>query len=107
MQIDDRLVVQVFSNEDEAFIELDDLSDDLQQQIILSVWVALTQEVVNRRSHKQQFLVFDEPFDLSDKDQNDKLRMVFPKLKYSQNQIWIVARNFPEEMSDEYTISCE
>ena len=107
VQIDDRLVVQVFSNEDEAFIELDDLSDDLQQQIMLSVWVALTQEMLNRRSHKHQFIVFDEPFARSDKDQNDTLRMVLPKLKDSQNQIWIVARNFPEEMSDEYTISCE
>ena len=107
LQIDDRLVVQVFSNDDEAYIELDDLSDDLQQQIMLSVWIALTQEMINSRSHNQQFIVLDEPFALSAKNQNDKLSIAFSKLKYSQNQIWIIARNFPEEMSEEYTISCE
>uniref|UniRef100_UPI0018DC1720 AAA family ATPase n=1 Tax=sulfur-oxidizing endosymbiont of Gigantopelta aegis TaxID=2794934 RepID=UPI0018DC1720 len=72
LQIDDDLTVRVFSNEKHDFMELDEISSGTQRQIMLAVRLALSQEMVSRKVHSQQFLILDEPFAFFDEERTER-----------------------------------
>jgi len=107
LQIDDDLTVRVFSNEKHDFMDLDEISSGTQRQIMLAVRLALSQEMVSRKVHNQQFLILDEPFAFFDEERTERSLSVLPELSDDLPQIWIIAQSFPEGMNFEHTIYCE
>lgn len=107
LQIDDALTVRVFSNEKHDFMDLDEISSGTQRQIMLAVRLALSQEMVSRKVHSQQFLILDEPFAFFDEERTERSLSVLPELSDDLPQIWIIAQSFPENMNFEHTIYCE
>ncbi|MCW8929785.1 MAG: AAA family ATPase [Gammaproteobacteria bacterium] len=107
LQIDEDLTVRVFSNEKHDFMDLDEISSGTQRQIMLAVRLALSQEMVSRKVHSQQFLILDEPFAFFDEERTERSLSVLPELSDDLPQIWIIAQTFPENMSFEHTIYCE
>ena len=107
LQIDDDLTVRVFSNEKHDFMELDEISSGTQRQIMLAVRLALSQEMVSRKVHSQQFLILDEPFAFFDEERTERSLSVLPELSDDLPQIWIIAQSFPENMHFKQTIYCE
>ncbi|MCU7799487.1 MAG: hypothetical protein KZQ70_04895 [gamma proteobacterium symbiont of Lucinoma myriamae] len=59
-----RLIVRVFSNEKGDVMNLNDISSGTQRQSMLAVGLhqALSQEMVSRKVHSQQFLILDASF---------------------------------------------
>lgn len=107
LQIDEDLTVRVFSNEKHDFMELDEISSGTQRQIMLAVRLALSQEMVSRKVHSQQFLILDEPFAFFDEERTERSLSVLPELSDDLPQIWIIAQSFPEKLSFEHSIYCE
>ncbi len=107
LQIDEDLTVRVFSNEKHDFMELDEISSGTQRQIMLAVRLALSQEMVSRKVHNQQFLILDEPFAFFDEERTERSLAVLPELSDDLPQIWIIAQTFPEGMNFKRTIYCE
>lgn len=107
LQIDDDLSVRVFSNEKHDFMDLDEISSGTQRQIMLAVRLALSQEMVSRKVHTQQFLILDEPFAFFDEERTARSLSVLPELSDDLPQIWIIAQTFPDTMNFEQSIFCE
>ncbi|MCK5648079.1 MAG: AAA family ATPase [Gammaproteobacteria bacterium] len=107
LQIDDDLTVRVFSNEKHDFMDLDEISSGTQRQIMLAVRLALSQEMVSRKVHSQQFLILDEPFAFFDEERTARSLSVLPELSDDLPQIWIIAQSFPENMNFKHTVYCE
>ncbi|MCU7938859.1 MAG: AAA family ATPase [gamma proteobacterium symbiont of Bathyaustriella thionipta] len=107
LQIDEDLSVRVFSNEKHDFMDLDEISSGTQRQIMLAVRLALSQEMVSRKVHTQQFLILDEPFAFFDEQRTEQSLSVLPELSNDLPQIWIIAQSFPDNMNFEHSIYCE
>lgn len=107
LQIDDDLTVRVFSNEKHDFMDLDEISSGTQRQIMLAVRLALSQEMVSRKVHSQQFLILDEPFAFFDEERTTHALSVLPELSDDLPQIWIIAQSFPENMNFKHAVYCE
>ena len=106
LKIGDDLSVKAFSSEKRDFMDLDEISSGTQRQIMLSVRLALAQELINRAVKGKQFLFLDEPFAFFDNMRTRYALEVLPNLSDEIRQIWIVAQQFPEDMSFEKHVYC-
>jgi len=106
LKIDQELSVQAFSSEKKDFVDLDEVSSGTQRQIMLSVRLALAQELINRTVQGNQFLFLDEPFAFFDKKRTRDALTVLPTLSDEISQIWIIAQQFPEDMKFDRHIHC-
>ncbi len=106
LQIDENLNVKVFSSEKRDFMVLDEISSGTQRQIMLAVRLALTQELINRTVNGDQFLFLDEPFAFFDEERTRSALAVLPSLSDEIAQIWIIAQEFPEDMTFDLRIDC-
>ena len=107
LQIEDDLSVRAFSDEKRDFMELDEISSGTQRQIMLAVRLALSQELVDRTVHGNQFLFLDEPFAFFDEKRTRSALTPLPTLSQELSQIWIIGQAFADDLQFALHIQCE
>jgi DNA repair protein SbcC/Rad50 len=107
LQIDEAFQVQLFTRENQEFINLEETSSEIQQQVALAVYLAFSQEVINQNVHNQQMIILDEPFSFINEEKIKKLLLVLPKLNHKLAQFWIMSQTFPDKIEFDYKIHCE
>jgi exonuclease SbcC len=106
LQIDDDLTVRAFSSEKRDFMELDEVSSGTQRQIMLALRLSMSQQLVSRVVRGHQFIFLDEPFAFFDEQRTKSALAVLPHLSNDITQIWIVAQEFPTDLTFAKTIRC-
>ncbi|CAK0781168.1 AAA_23 domain-containing protein [Gammaproteobacteria bacterium] len=108
LRIDNDLNVRIFSKEKHDFMDLDEVSSGTQRQTMLSLRLALAQQLLERTRGVPQFLFLDEPFAFFDESRTRQTLAVLPKLSGKLSQIWIIAQSFPEEAKSSFSrhIAC-
>jgi exonuclease SbcC len=107
LQIDEELNVRVFSCEKRDYMELEEISSGTQRQIMLAVRLALAQQVADNAVMDSQFAFLDEPFAFFDAERTRNSLKVLGNLSEDITQIWVVAQEFPEELSYDRRIYCK
>ena len=106
LKIDENLDVRVFSNEKRDFMDFDETSSGTQRQIMLSLRLAMTQELIKNIEAGRQFIFFDEPFAFFDQERIRNTLEQLPHISKDITQIWLVAQEFPEGTVADYRIEC-
>lgn len=106
LQIDEALNVRVFSSDKRDYMDLEEISSGTQRQILLAVRLALAQQVTDNVVLDQQFAFLDEPFAFFDRERTRNSLKVMRHLSEDLRQIWVVAQEFPEDLSYDRQIRC-
>jgi len=106
LKIDENLDVRVFSNDKRDFMDFDETSSGTQRQIMLSLRLAMTQELIKNIEAGRQFIFFDEPFAFFDQERIRNTLEQLPNISADIAQIWLVAQEFPEGTVADYRIDC-
>ncbi len=106
LKIDENLDVRVFSEEKRDFMDFDETSSGTQRQIMLSLRLAMTQELIKNIEAGRQFIFFDEPFAFFDQQRIRNTLERLPHISKDITQIWLVAQEFPEGTVADYRIDC-
>jgi exonuclease SbcC len=106
LQIDEDLTVQVFSGEKRGFMVLEEISSGTQRQVMLAIRLALSEQLVKSTVKGEQFVILDEPFAFFDRERARSSLSVLTKLSADITQVWIIAQEFPAEISFERYIVC-
>ncbi len=107
LQIDSDLNIKVFSSEKHDFIGWNEISTGTQQQILLSLRLALTAALAeSSKEQSAQCIILDEPFAYYDaKRMHDSLEAL-PKASKNISQIWVIAQDFPSDVKFDLHIQC-
>lgn len=106
LKIDDNLDVRVFSNEKSDFMDFDETSSGTQRQVMLSLRLAMSQELIKNSECAPQFIFFDEPFAFFDQQRIKNTLEELPKISDDIGQLWLVTQEFPEGTQSDYAIHC-
>ena len=106
LQIDENLDVRVFSNEKRDFMDLKEVSSGTQRQIMLSVRLALSQELIKTTHSGEQAIFLDEPFAFFDEERTRASLAVIPELSQEIAQVWIMAQQFPADLQADMRVHC-
>jgi len=106
LKIDDNLDVRVFSNAKGDFMDFDEISSGTQRQVMLSLRLAMSQELINAIECGAQFLFLDEPFAFFDQQRIRDTIKALPEFSQDIQQIWLVAQEFPSGTETELEIDC-
>lgn len=96
LNIDEDLVVRVFSGEKRDFMDLEEVSSGTQRQIMLALRLALSQKLLARAVDGRQFAFLDEPFAFFDEERTRNALAALNHLEGELSQLWIVAQSFPD-----------
>ncbi len=105
LRIDPDLTVRVFSSDKRDFMDLDEVSSGTQRQIMLALRLALSEKLLVRRVHGDQFAFLDEPFAFFDEERTRYALKALTGLSDKLTQIWIVAQVYPEGTDVEFARS--
>lgn len=105
LRIDLDLTVRVFSSDKRDFMDLDEVSSGTQRQIMLALRLALSEKLLTRRVHGDQFAFLDEPFAFFDEDRTRYALKALTGMSDKLSQIWIVAQVYPEGTDVEFALS--
>ncbi|HEC07055.1 MAG TPA: ATPase [Thiolapillus brandeum] len=105
LRIDPDLTVRVFSSDKRDFMDLDEVSSGTQRQIMLALRLALSEKLLTRRVHGDQFAFLDEPFAFFDEDRTRYALKALTGMSDKLSQIWIVAQVYPEGTDVEFALS--
>lgn len=94
LKIDDDFKVQVFSNDKNDFVELEELSSGTHRQLVLGVRLALSQAMVDSQSHGMQSMILDEPFAFFDRERIRQTLETLPTVSDEISQIWVISQEF-------------
>ncbi|MCB1736624.1 MAG: hypothetical protein KDI42_00715, partial [Gammaproteobacteria bacterium] len=100
LKIDDEFKVQVFSNDKNDFVELEELSSGTHRQLVLGVRLALSQAMVDAQSHGAQSMILDEPFAFFDRERIRQTLETLPTVSDEISQIWVISQEFDEASFD-------
>ncbi len=106
LKIDDQLDVRVFSNDKHDFMDFDEISSGTQRQVMLSLRLAMSQELLQATGCGPQFLFFDEPFAFFDQERIRHTLAALPHISDELTQVWVVAQEFPEGTGADVEIVC-
>ena len=106
LKIDENLDVRVFSNAKGDFMDFDEISSGTQRQVMLSLRLAMSQELINAIECGAQFLFLDEPFAFFDQQRIRDTIKALPEFSQDIQQIWLVAQEFPQGTDTELEIDC-
>ena len=105
LRIDPDLTVRVFSSDKRDFMDLEEVSSGTQRQIMLALRLALSEKLLVRRVHGDQFAFLDEPFAFFDEERTRYALKALTGLSDKLTQIWIVAQVYPEGTDVEFARS--
>ncbi len=94
LKIDDDFKVQVFSNDKNDFVELQELSSGTHRQLVLGVRLALSQALVDAHTHGPQSMILDEPFAFFDRERIRLTLKTLPSVSKEISQIWVISQEF-------------
>ena len=106
LKIDEDLTIRVFSNAKHDFMDFDEISSGTQRQIMLSLRLAMSQELIRAIEGGRQFIFFDEPFAFFDQERIRRSLEALPKISDNISQIWLVAQEYPEGTRADVNIEC-
>ena len=107
LKIDNNMEVRVFSNEKGDFLDFDEISSGTQRQVMLSLRLAMSQELINAIECSPQFIFLDEPFAFFDQERIRDTIAALPSFSKNISQIWIVAQEYPEGVKADLNIECK
>ncbi len=105
LRIDPDLTVRVFSSDKRDFMDLDEVSSGTQRQIMLALRLALSEKLLVRRVHGDQFAFLDEPFAFFDEERTRYALKALTDLSDKLTQIWIVSQVYPQGADVEFAQS--
>jgi len=106
LKIDDQLDVRVFSNRKGDFLDFDEISSGTQRQVMLSLRLAMSQQLIDAIECGKQFLFLDEPFAFFDQQRIRDTISALPEFSQDIRQIWLVAQEFPNGTRTKLAIEC-
>ncbi len=106
LKIDENMEVRVFSNEKGDFLDFDEISSGTQRQVMLSLRLAMSQELINAIECSPQFIFLDEPFAFFDQERIRDTIAALPSFSENIAQIWLVAQEYPEGIKADLNIEC-
>ena len=106
LKIDEDLTIRVFSNTKHDFMDFDEISSGTQRQIMLSLRLAMSQELIRAIEGGRQFIFFDEPFAFFDEERIRHTLEALPMISEKITQIWLVAQEYPPGTQADVSIEC-
>jgi exonuclease SbcC len=106
LKIDENLTIRVFSSTKHDFMDFEEISSGTQRQIMLSLRLAMSQELIRAIDGGKQFIFFDEPFAFFDQERIRQSLEALPKISDKITQIWLVAQEYPEGTKADLNIKC-
>ena len=106
LRIDDSLQVAAFSTVKNDFVDLEEISAGLQQQLMLAVRMALAQALTARSgvgisgaAKAPQFIILDEPFIFYDPQRVRASLDALLEVSERITQIWVITQNFEPDIA--------
>ena len=106
VRIAEDLSVQVYSDEKKGYMDFDEISSGTQRQIMLTLRMAMSEELSKNTGNEQQFIFLDEPFAFFDQSRTRSTLSALPEVSDVISQVWIVAQEFPSNVNVEKVINC-
>jgi exonuclease SbcC len=109
LQLDENLNVRLFSGQKRDFMDLDEVSSGTQRQVMLALRLSLSQKLLGRKVTGNQFAFLDEPFAFFDEQRTRQALDALRQVSGEMSQVWIVAQDFPADMSSAFDlqIACD
>ena len=105
IQLDEDLVVRVFSKDKGDFVEFDEISSGTQRQVMLAIRLSMSQLLARNTVDGPQFVFLDEPFAFFDEERTRHALETLPKMT-GLPQKWLVAQDFPDGAAFQRHITC-
>jgi exonuclease SbcC len=107
LQLDENLNVRLFSGQKRDFMDLDEVSSGTQRQVMLALRLSLSQKLLGRKVTGNQFAFLDEPFAFFDEQRTRQALDALRQVSGEMSQVWIVAQDFPADMSSAFDLKIE
>ena len=104
LQLDENLNVRLFSGQKRDFMDLDEVSSGTQRQVMLALRLSLSQKLLGRKVTGNQFAFLDEPFAFFDEQRTRQALDALRQVSGEMSQVWIVAQDFPADMSNAFDL---
>ena len=106
LKIAEDFSVQIYSGEKNDYMDFDEISSGTQRQIMLSLRIAMSEQLSINSGNNEQFIFLDEPFAFFDKPRTISTLDNLPEVSDVINQIWISAQEFPDTATVARRIEC-
>ena len=100
------LSVKVYSDEKKDYMGFDEISSGTQRQIMLSLRMAMSEELATNTGNTEQFIFLDEPFAFFDQNRAVSTLEALPDVSKVISQVWVVAQEFPGDVTVNKEIVC-
>jgi len=92
LKIAEDFSVQIYSDEKNDYMDFDEISSGTQRQVMLSLRIAMSEQLSKNTGNEEQFIFLDEPFAFFDQSRTRATLENLPKVSDVINQIWISAQ---------------
>ena len=106
LKIAEDFSVQIFSDEKKGYMDFDEISSGTQRQVMLSLRIAMSEQLSLNTGNEEQFIFLDEPFAFFDQSRTRATLENLPKISNVINQIWISAQEYPAGITVAKSIKC-
>lgn len=106
LKIAEDFTVQIFSDNKNDYMDFDEISSGTQRQVMLSLRIAMSEQLSMNSGNEEQFIFLDEPFAFFDQSRTSSALENLPKISDVIQQIWISAQEFPEDIIVAKHIEC-
>ncbi|MEH6456467.1 MAG: AAA family ATPase [Cocleimonas sp.] len=106
LKIAEDFTVQIYSDEKNDYMDFDEISSGTQRQVMLSLRIAMSEQLSINSGNEEQFIFLDEPFAFFDQSRTRSTLENLPKVSDVINQIWISAQEFPDYTKVAKQIEC-
>ncbi len=106
LKIAEDFSVQIYSDEKKDYMDFDEISSGTQRQVMLSLRIAMSEQLSINSGNDEQFIFLDEPFAFFDQSRTNATLENLPKVSNVINQVWISAQEFPNDVTVAKQIKC-
>lgn len=106
LKIAEDFSVQIYSDEKHGYMDFDEISSGTQRQVMLSLRIAMSEQLSINSGNEEQFIFLDEPFAFFDKSRTKASLENLPKVSDVIKQIWISAQELPDNTKAAKQIEC-
>lgn len=106
LKIAEDFSVQIYSDEKKDYMDFDEISSGTQRQVMLSLRIAMSEQLSVNSGNDEQFIFLDEPFAFFDQTRTNSTLENLPKVSDVINQVWISAQEFPNNINVAKQIKC-
>ena len=106
LKIAEDFSVQIYSDDKNDYMDFDEISSGTQRQVMLSLRIAMSEQLSLNTGNEEQFIFLDEPFAFFDQSRTRATLDNLPEISNVINQIWISAQEFPDHTKVAKQIIC-